>query len=229
MPLTDAESGSGRDEYHFDRVQAEAVEEANLLLDFAVERGIPSPPGDVEVIRASVRRQPSRDLNEDFPAREPHDAAPSEGFEQAYARLASQMWPVTARSLRATARADGSPSEAERWSLRIGYVTVVVLVALVIVGLLDSYSSPLAPIDEVPDDEFPEGPSRFVVGVTGSADLLFPFLFGALGACAYLLRKCHETIYLRTFDPKRKHEYLSRILLGFISGGAGGVLFAPNS
>lgn len=49
---------------------------------------------------------------------------------------------------------------------------------------------------------------------------LIPFAYGGLGAAAYLLRCAHEHIYDRTFDPNRTPEYINRLLLGMISGGA---------
>jgi len=52
------------------------------------------------------------------------------------------------------------------------------------------------------------------------AALLTPWAYGGLGACAFLLRSAHEHIYKRSFDVRRKPEYLNRILLGAISGGA---------
>ena len=49
---------------------------------------------------------------------------------------------------------------------------------------------------------------------------LQPWAYGGLGACAYLLRSAHSLIYQRSFDLRRKPEYLNRILLGAVSGGA---------
>jgi hypothetical protein len=46
-----------------------------------------------------------------------------------------------------------------------------------------------------------------------------PFLYGGLGACAYLLRSAHRLIAARAFNGCYRPEYLNRILLGVISGG----------
>jgi hypothetical protein len=46
-----------------------------------------------------------------------------------------------------------------------------------------------------------------------------PYVFGALGACVFLLRALHQYIYERTFDRRHQPEYYNRILLGMISGG----------
>ena len=53
---------------------------------------------------------------------------------------------------------------------------------------------------------------------------LVPWAYGALGACAFLLRSAHYFIHQRTFDRRRTPEYFNRILLGAISGG-GIILF----
>ena len=47
-----------------------------------------------------------------------------------------------------------------------------------------------------------------------------PWIYGGLGACIFLLRTAHVFIYQRSFDVRRKPEYLNRILLGAASGGA---------
>jgi hypothetical protein len=39
-------------------------------------------------------------------------------------------------------------------------------------------------------------------------------------ACVYLLRSAHIHIHQRSFDVRRKPEYLNRILLGTMAGGA---------
>ncbi len=51
-------------------------------------------------------------------------------------------------------------------------------------------------------------------------ELLTPWAYGGLGACVYLLRSAHILIYQRSFDVRHKPEYLNRILLGAVAGGA---------
>ncbi len=50
--------------------------------------------------------------------------------------------------------------------------------------------------------------------------ILTPFTYGAMGACVYLLRSLHKYIIERTFDRRRRPEYVNRVLLGSVSGGA---------
>lgn len=61
-------------------------------------------------------------------------------------------------------------------------------------------------------------PEAKPIGIT-LLQFLLPFLYGALGSCAYLLRSCHEYIFRREFDPDRTHEYVNRMFLGAFSGG----------
>ncbi len=49
---------------------------------------------------------------------------------------------------------------------------------------------------------------------------LVPWAYGGLGSCVFLLRSAHTYIYQRTFDLRRKPEYVNRVLLGTIAGGA---------
>lgn len=49
---------------------------------------------------------------------------------------------------------------------------------------------------------------------------LTPFTYGAMGACVYLLRSLHKYIADRTFERRRRPEYVNRVLLGSVSGGA---------
>lgn len=53
---------------------------------------------------------------------------------------------------------------------------------------------------------------------------LTPFTYGAIGASVYLLRSLHHYIYARTFDRLRKPEYVNRIGLGAVAGGAAALL-----
>ena len=59
--------------------------------------------------------------------------------------------------------------------------------------------------------------------------IIVPWVYGGLGACAFLLRTAHNHIAERSFDVRRKPEYLNRILLGMVSGGAIVLLFNPSS
>jgi hypothetical protein len=51
------------------------------------------------------------------------------------------------------------------------------------------------------------------------AEAVAPVVYGTLGACVFLLRSLHVHIYDRTFDRRRKPEYVNRIVLGTVCGG----------
>ncbi len=48
---------------------------------------------------------------------------------------------------------------------------------------------------------------------------LIPFMYGAFGACIFILRRAEEQMRERTFDPRRLPEYRNRLVLGTLSGG----------
>jgi hypothetical protein len=81
-------SAVGEDEYQF----ADSIAEAELLLAFAAERGVPIPPGDIDAILAIVRG----------PNGQPPAAGTESAFWAAFARLAKAVSPATVQSLKAT-------------------------------------------------------------------------------------------------------------------------------
>jgi hypothetical protein len=183
-------------------VSKERWQGANDLLTFAVEKGIEIEKTDIDLLRT---------LPED---------ADSTAFDQAYTRLAKKMSPVTAETLRATSL-HGGRSDASSWSQRLWMFTLFFLLLIVLAGLSISFRTVFAPIDTTTDSQVFSADNNWAA----FSEFVLPFLFGALGACAYLLRICHWYIHRRTFDPRRKPEYINRILLGLVSGGAGGLLF----
>lgn len=46
-----------------------------------------------------------------------------------------------------------------------------------------------------------------------------PFVFGAIGACTYLLRISGQRLHNRSFNPARFPEHINRLVLGALSGG----------
>jgi hypothetical protein len=55
------------------------------------------------------------------------------------------------------------------------------------------------------------------IGVT---NFLLPMLYGALGACAYVLRVVIPLVHDRTFERRRAGDYGTRVYLGMLSGVA---------
>jgi hypothetical protein len=144
-------------------------------------------------------------------------------FELAYYALVEFTSPVTVDTLRNTRNTgkgvfwEASPAQKFTWLLwgiTIGFAIAVIFAAAIEVGsgipgrdawkLLSANMSPYIKI-------------------------VIPYFYGGLGACAFLLRTAHNLIAERSFDVRRKPEYLNRILLGMVSGGAIVLLFSPDS
>jgi hypothetical protein len=145
-------------------------------------------------------------------------------FEQAYYNLAQATSPVTAETLRNTqiapwAGAEGDfswpglvdlilgHSPAQRFSRRLWGIGIFIVVFIVIAEWQ---------INRL-------GMKTNAADVKSRRDLwqfLLPWSYGGLGACAYLLRSAHSRIYQRSFDLRYAPEYLNRIGLGMVSGGA---------
>jgi hypothetical protein len=149
-------------------------------------------------------------------------------FEQAYYRLASMMSPVTAETLRDTrdtARPQGKYasvwwrlrdlvfgySPAQRFTRELWFWAFFFVIAIIALEWGINHLG-------LKKDAASVASWRFLW------QSLVPWAYGALGACAYMLRSAHFFIYRRTFDTRRTPEYFNRILLGAISGG-GIILF----
>lgn len=209
------------------------VEDALELARFVIETGVtdadgqPLPFADITTIQNTAATLKVIDIDGGAPppSLNKDDWA---AFEQAYYRLAIATSPITAETLRNTryvAGAAGAAAARELFSLDglrarlLGYspaqrftrtlwgLTILIAIfALVTEWQLN------------------------VLGMEKNAELvqvkkelwtaLQPWAYGALGACAYLLRSGHYYIYARSFDLRRTPEYYNRILLGALSGGA---------
>jgi hypothetical protein len=138
---------------------------------------------------------------------------------------------------------------AYRFSTAFSVLTVLIVIAALVSGLLDhqtavrndyrgtfhhrtasadanSKAGTNAGTDAAANN--PKAPSQTAVSApppaadvySEIAHALAPFAYGAMGACVFLLRSLHKHIWGRTFDRRRKPEYYSRVMLGAISGGA---------
>jgi hypothetical protein len=144
-------------------------------------------------------------------------------FELAYYALVEFSDPVTIDTLRDT-RATGrgqflNASSAQKftwllWSLTGIFALLVIAAAVVATGA---------------DNATPRSYAKALRDWNNFVPILVPWVYGGLGACAYLLRTAHDLIAKRCFDVRRKPEYLNRILLGMVSGGAIVLLFNPST
>jgi hypothetical protein len=160
----------------------------------------------------------------------------------AYYRLATLLSPVTAETLRDTEGTSRSVEESSdrqqtlfwrhvcKWRDRIfGYSPALRftrglwIVAILIAVFVVCAEWRIFALGQEADVDKPMEWLLMDVSVKEAKQLLeslVPWAYGALGACAFLLRSAHTYIYRRCFDLRRKPEYFNRILLGAISGGA---------
>ena len=219
-----------------DRVRRH-VEDALELANFVISTGAKAPDGqplpfeDIATIQTAAAQVGLINI----PMEGPNSLSIDQWnkFEQAYYRIAAQMNPVTAETLRDTrdtARPHGnyasfwvrardffwgySPAQRftrELWFWALVFATFIIAGEWGInyLGLKKDAAS--------------------VVGWRTLLQSLLPWAYGGLGACAYMLRSAHYFIYRRSFDTRRTPEYFNRILLGAISGGAAIILFTRTS
>ena len=140
-------------------------------------------------------------------------------FESAYRDLAQAMKPINAATLRATTDEPWKPSPARRFSQRL-YIWVFLSAAFIV-----AYQA-LPILFPVPQQGAPQE-AFFIRLIRGVGPNLIPFVFGLVGALAFLLRSAHSFIAERTFDMNRRPEYYNRMVLGFLAGGVV-LLFVGN-
>jgi hypothetical protein len=193
-----------------DAIRAD-VQDALYLLDFAISTGLKKPDG------RSLSEETIAAINA-VGAKVVGPEAPTAGlsikvseltrFDLNYAALAEFTSPVTAETLRDT-ESTGSrfreASPAQKFSRLLWLIAILLTAAVLLAGFI--MQRPEANNDN-PDPALQ------------LARLFTPWIYGGLGAVAYLLRSAHVHVYQRTFDARHKPEYLNRILLGAISGGA---------
>ncbi|HEX9619288.1 MAG TPA: hypothetical protein VF989_04070 [Polyangiaceae bacterium] len=165
-------------------------------------------------------------------------AAPSEllcsparvKFDLAFRDLSDALRPVTAETLRVTAKdTTVRASPVHRTSRTVWIMTagaLFVILAGEIVTRLAGHE--FVSFGNLTEGD-PPGRSGWLAVVALVFSLIVPFAYGGLGACAQLLRKLHRTIYERTFDVNRRQEYLNRVLLGLVSGGLARLLFEAST
>ena len=201
------------------------IRDAQLLLDFAIAqsgaiRDVPLVVSDTLV--AAVKEAEGQLLLTDLPAADTRTK-----FEIAFRELAQLVAPVTAQTLRDTLDEYGDRgryfwyffgrpkySVASIWSQHLWMVTSLVFLFVAFTETLDR-----ALISISLDEEADLWIQRLAL-LSQVLTSLNRFAYGALGACAYLLRTLHVYTYQREFNRDRIPEYLNRILLGLVSGGA---------
>lgn len=218
---------SQSDELPLEREFQREVNDARELLDFLItgqvaldslEKKEPVP----ERLITAVKQAENAIVQGGYPPQEARIA-----FETAYRDLALLAAPVTVKSLHDTS---DSPQYAvtsiltlwkprpaailwsrELWMITVGFLSVIVFHEILTRLLTVHY-----PLDEESEESFVGG-LYLLSSILGT---LNQYCYGGLGACTYLLRSCHVYIYRREFNRDRLPEYLNRILLGVVGGGA---------
>jgi hypothetical protein len=204
------------------------VRDALELADFVVKTGARTADGHtlspnilkiIKVTAGNIR------LFE--PAGDPVHILASEWtrFELAYYALVEFTSPVTVETLRNTRNTGHfefwNASLAQQFTWLLWFITIVFAVIVIVCGIIATGA------DTATKDWKEWGPTaRFL---NNYVPIIVPWVYGGLGACAYLLRTAHTLIAERSFDVRRKPEYLNRILLGAVSGGAIVLLFNSGS
>jgi len=188
-----------------------------------VETGVVGADGRTldEAIMRTIKATDDRLIGKKWP-----DAGQRSDFEQAYAKLAAFAAPVTARTLRFTSSdpshfrksaflARDGASEATIWSRTLTVYTLI----FVGVALAGNMADQVFVASKDPISGLSGYPLLLHI-LRVLLDTAVPFTFGGLGACTYLLRSLHDLIHKRQYDTIYNAEYMSRMLLGMVSGGA---------
>jgi hypothetical protein len=187
------------------------VQDALSLLEFAVNTGLKKPDGRAlsEDVVSAINAAAAKVGAPDSPAPGLSiKASELTRFALSYAALADFTAPVTAETLRntdTTGQGFREASPAQKFARLLWVIAGLFSAAVLLAGYI--MQRPEA------DNDNPD----LLVQL---ARLATPWAYGGLGAVAFLLRSAHVHVYQRTFDVRHKPEYLNRILLGAISGGA---------
>jgi hypothetical protein len=198
------------------RKYKDEIREAQQLLDFAISQSASARETPIVVADAIVKAV--KEAEQQLLATQLPDVAARTTFELAYRDLAQLVAPVTTRSLRDTSEqiVEGRRrrSAAAQWNRQLWLITSIFLAYIVLAEVLDHTFIEM-PVDEE-SSPFMQGLSI----ISHTMNLVGRYMYGALGACVYLLRSLHIYIYRREFNTHRIHEYWNRIVLGLVSGGA---------
>lgn len=134
-----------------------------------------------------------------------------------YDQLSRIVGKVTPESLRATDNlGDGYwRTKSGRHIVKLWSITFLLGLAIFLYSMLEYRVSYF---DLNAKETITEG-KLFWVRLQHYANFFVPFIYGALGACAYLLRIVETLLKAREFDPRRIPQHWNRLALGTLSGG----------
>ncbi len=145
-------------------------------------------------------------------------------LDEALGALSRITMPVSVNTLRHTDSNDTGRSLARKFSKKLYWIAGITVFAVIATEVILDYSSAFWPTADA-EDSYSFGWYLALL----SLERLEPFIYGALGALAYLLRTAKHFITARSFDVYRIPEYYARLLLGIVSGGAAALLAASVS
>jgi hypothetical protein len=187
---------------HVERSISELMENARLLARRAVETGKLTRGVDVERMFAIRRRF---ELEGEISERE------LSSFLRSYQILERSLGPVTVNTLRATEWRENKPCAAANYVARLWWRTNLNIGVILGCHLMLYMAA---------HDSFtPYRETLWAASILFMVHYLIPFLYGALGADAFLIRETTHKLRLREFDPRRIPENAARFLLGTLSGG----------
>jgi len=178
------------------------ISEVTALMRYATEQGI-DPDNILSKLNIAVCQYKQ---NPDTP-----DAAVLGEIMTLYGKLAAATDHVTGRTLIDTEKAEGN--------LRIKFIVTLVLLSIAVSNEI------AAKIFADMSDEF-SGWMLYVVDFrTYVLEYLSPLLWGAVGACVYLLKYLYDIAAARKFDLRMQHGWYLRVLLGATMAGVVFYLF----
>ncbi|MCF6324215.1 MAG: hypothetical protein L3J89_07835 [Gammaproteobacteria bacterium] len=151
-------------------------------------------------------------------------------LQHCYQILSIQLAPTTAISLRATENKQMNSglshmhTDAGRhvrnmwiWS----FVILATIVGINIYQYMFEMAGPTIAQENLSAFNIANYIYTFIIDLT-------PFMYGAFGACIFILRQAEEQLRERTFDPRRLPEYRNRLVLGTLSGGVIVLLYSSG-
>mgnify|MGYP000005425381 CR=1 FL=1 len=207
------EQGIGRDALaDCDRTARELIEEVGLLVSYGLQQG--DLPDDLDIARLHGIKAKLDDCEA-----KPLTSAEFAAIVADYKRLTRRYPEVSPRTLAATQPdAHGRMRKNETaeylrclwyWTLGLVLFAVSTNVAMHAVEVNLPHPGQGFGYDDVVYDLWYQA-LRYIE----------PFLYGALGAFAYVLRVTADKLYKREFDPTRIGEHVNRIVLGTLAGGS---------
>lgn len=142
-----------------------------------------------------------------------------------YEQMRSQVPDVNAASVRETHNV-----QQGYWNSRVGRHLMMLWGITALIGLLIflytilEYRVSYYDVKPGADDD----PNFLMwIRIQDYSSFLVPFVYGTLGACAFLLRNMGEKLRARQFDPSDIPQHWNRLFLGGLSGGMV-ILFAND-